>query len=45
LGDGDAGLKRRGNVPGGASGLQIREGLFDGFWWVRLPFPSAITPQ
>src|SRR5262249_46563467 len=28
-------------VPGGASGLQIREGPRAGPWWVRLPFSSA----
>ncbi len=28
-------------VPGGASGLQIREGPRDGPWWVRLPLSSA----
>ncbi len=28
-------------MPGGMSGLQIREGLIDGLWWVRLPFSSA----
>ncbi len=31
-------------MPGGMSGLQIREGLIDGLWWVRPPFPSAIIP-
>ena len=29
-------------VPGGASGLQIREGPRAGLWWVRLPLSSAI---
>lgn len=29
-------------MPGGMSGLQIREGPIDGLWWVRLPFSSAI---
>ncbi len=28
-------------MPGGMSGLQIREGPIDGLWWVRLPFSSA----
>ena len=28
-------------VPGGASGLQIREGPRAGPWWVRLPLSSA----
>ena len=32
-------------VPGGASGLQIREGPRAGLWWVRLPLSSAILPQ
>lgn len=30
-------------MPGGMSGLQIREGPIDGLWWVRLPFSSANT--
>ena len=29
------------SVPGGASGLQIREGPRAGPWWVRLPLSSA----
>ena len=37
------GLRKR-IVPGGASGLQIREGPQDGLWWVRLPLSSA-TPS
>ena len=32
---------RRRIVPGGASGLQIREGPRAGPWWVRLPLSSA----
>ena len=32
-------------VPGGASGLQIREGPRAGPWWVRLPFSSATSPR
>lgn len=31
----------KGCMPGGMSGLQIREGPIDGLWWVRLPFSSA----
>src|ERR1019366_86944 len=31
----------RRSVPGGASGLQIREGPRAGPWWVRLPLSSA----
>src|SRR5690606_12790088 len=31
-------------APGGASGLQIREGPRAGPWWVRLPFSSAKFP-
>jgi hypothetical protein len=31
----------KGSVPGGASGLQIREGLQAGPWWVQLPLSSA----
>jgi hypothetical protein len=36
----DKELRRR-IVPGGASGLQIREGPRAGPWWVRLPLSSA----
>ena len=32
-------------VPGGASGLQIREGPRAGLWWVRLPLSSANHAQ
>src|ERR1039458_7493420 len=32
---------RRRSVPGGTSGLQIREGPRGGPWWVRLPLSSA----
>ena len=46
---GDRGMKRRAAkaqfwkkiVPGGASGLQIREGPRAGPWWVQLPLSSA----
>ena len=31
----------KGIVPGGASGLQIREGPRAGLWWVQLPLSSA----
>jgi hypothetical protein len=34
-------VPRKRSVPGGASGLQIREGPRGGLWWVRLPFSSA----
>ena len=33
------------SVPGGASGLQIREGPRAGPWWVRLPLSSATFQQ
>ena len=32
-------------VPGGASGLQIREGPRAGPWWVRLPLSSATLKE
>src|SRR5216683_5294844 len=34
-------VEGKGSVPGGASGLQIREGPPAGPWWVRLPVSSA----
>ena len=36
---------RKRSVPGGASGLQIREGPSAGLWWVRLPLSSATVPS
>ena len=36
---------RKRSVPGGASGLQIREGPRAGPWWVRLPLSSATFPS
>ena len=40
-----AGRDRRRCVPGGASGLQIREGSRDGPWWVQLPLSSASSTE
>src|SRR5262249_40883041 len=36
---------RKRSVPGGASGLQIRERPRAGLWWVRLPLSSATFPE
>src|SRR5690606_11798397 len=36
--------KRKGFVPGGAAGLQLRWGSPGDPWWVRLPLLSATDP-